>query len=179
MISNYHTASSGPAYYTLSSADVKGSAGNSSPGGKRTHRRRWGRGRVNSSDTTSEESNAVVSLSYSAGSSNQSAGESTDSSQFSDILRVLDVEDKKELSKLERKLLTERAQHGQKGAISIHSAASSLNYSDTDGESTIRGIERAKLTRGLSNNSAYSTDYSTDQESQLEGSKLLQGLSDE
>eukprot|EP00934_Nitzschia_sp_Nitz4_P008606 Nitzschia sp. Nitz4//scaffold360_size15251//481//1479//NITZ4_008889-RA/size15251-snap-gene-0.0-mRNA-1//1//CDS//3329549224//8596//frame0 len=146
MISNFHTASSGPAYYTLS-----GPEGNNS----KTHRRKLGRERLSSGDTASEESNGGLSLTYSSASSNQSAGESTDSSQFNDILKVLDDGEKKQLSKLEQKLNSKSGRRSVGGGKSIQSGNSSLNYS------------------------VHSMDYSTDQDSHLEGSKILSMLADD
>lgn len=137
------------------------------------------------SDTSSMDSNSIshdggVSLSYSAGSSVQSAGESTDSSQFDGILKVLELEDSNALTKLEKKLMTSKNNKNNLNAAaalstnkSIHSANSSLNYSDTDGE--LSQVSRG-MVRGYSSRSNYSTDYSTDQESALEGSRLMEVL---
>lgn len=189
MISNYHTASSGPAgsaYYTFSGFDDDNVApaknqhngGKNSSNGKKGGRRGirgfkgWGRGRASSGETIeSDGSNGAQSLTYSAGSSVQSAGETTDSSEFSGILKVLDDNDKKEIQKIQE------GQYYNKGGTGNQSISSSLNYSDTDGETSQMG--RTKLIRGTSVNSNYSTDYSTDQESHLEGSKLISMLMDE
>lgn len=87
------------------------------------------------------------SLTYSATSSVQSggsaAGESTDSS-FADVMRVLDLQDSKELVALIRKEGVSspeelRAKRGLGSRSSVTpSVASSLNYS-TDGESHLDG----------------------------------------
>lgn len=185
MISNYHTASSsgpGGAYYTFSgfenevapSSQRANAAGGKNAGKKGARKgmrgfKGWGRGRLSSGDTIeSDGSNGVQSLTYSAGSSIQSAGETTASSEFSGILRVLDAADKKDLAK------GEGVNYYGRGGGSV---ASSLNYSDTDGETSQMG--RSKMSRGTSVASNYSTDYSTDQESQLEGAKLISMLLEE
>ena len=191
MISNYHTASyypetsgaAGSAHYTFSGFDsnpVEASkkntrnGGGKKPGDRRGMRglRGWGRGRTNSGDTIqSDGSNGAQSLSYSTGSSVQSAGEATESSDFSGILKVLDDADRKELAKAQGNY------HYTRSGSTNHSVASSLYYSDTDGETSQMG--RSKLSRGASVNSDFSTDDSTDQESHLEGSKLINMLMDE
>jgi len=128
----------------------------------------WGRGRGSSnntlsSDTVSDNSQAGQSLSYSTASSVQSAGESTASTEFSGMLKALDEADKKDPAK---------ARYYTGGPASV---SSSLNYSDSE----TSGHGRGKLSRGTSVNSNISTDYSTDQESQLEGTKLISVLLDE
>lgn len=202
MISNFHTSSSGQddyygqpapgAYYTFSGFE-NGTSGKGSTGGgskdKNSKPKRRGLGArfgrfsgadkrqvvPSSSDTISDMSHGGQSLSYSVGSSHQSAGESTDGSDFSGILKVLDAEDRKRLSPLEQKLAQDSGL-SKRHNRSIQSETSTLNYSDTDdsGRTPNRG-----LTRGFSTNSYSSTDYSTDQESQLEGARLLPMLMDE
>lgn len=87
-----------------------------------------------------------ASLTYSAASSVNSAGESTDSS-FADIMRVLDVQDSQELKEFIRK----------EGVSSVGEFKS-----------------RRGLTHQLSASSSLA--YSTDCESHLEGTKLLQTI---
>lgn len=81
------------------------------------------------------------SLSYSAASSVNSAGESTDSS-FGDIMRVLDVQDTQELKGYMRKegVSSVAELKNRRGLVSQPSVASSLAYS-TDGESNLEGTK--------------------------------------
>lgn len=212
MISNYHQSSEasqaseasegseapGPAYYTLAGFDNdvavksqnKKTAAATNKKQKQTTQRRglFNRKRTNSQDTNLTDA-SKESLSYSTTSSVQSAGEST-GSEFSDILRVLELQEDnekssstyklsnqndKDLSKVENKL-----QRGT-STYSNHSTESSLNYS-TDGDSHLDSFlknSNNSLSRGgapSSNRSVASSqyDYSTDGEStQLEGAKLL------
>jgi hypothetical protein len=227
MISNYHTASSGPEsdyYYTFGggfnddptphkttssnagSQNAKPSHGtaqsNANHGAAMKQQKKgvgrlrrgfgWGRGNQNvkksnnnnntaryggSSDTVSGESYGGQSLTYSAGSSMAgssmySMGESTHSSGFSRMLKVLDAEDSKNIrvggqggSNKSHKRLTSAGQ----------SVASSLYYSDSDASTS----RMSRGAGGMSQRSLESTDYSTDAESQLEGFKLIQMLTEE
>jgi hypothetical protein len=215
MISNYHQSSEasqaseasdgseapGPAYYTLAGFDndvavksqnkkTAAASNNSNKKQKQTTQRRglFNRKRTNSQDTNLTDA-SKESLSYSTTSSVQSAGEST-GSEFSDILRVLELQEdnekssstyklsnqnNKDLSKVENKL-----QRGT-STYSNHSTESSLNYS-TDGDSHLDSFlknSNNSLSRGGAPSSSRSVassqyDYSTDGEStQLEGAKLL------
>ena len=176
MISNYHTASSNPGstYYTFGFDDdvnVQSAAkATAKKGGRRGMRgfKGWGRGRnattPSSNETVSESSQGAQSLAYSGGSSVQSTGESTASTDFSGMRRLLEeAGDSKDPVK---------ARYYPRGPGSV---SSSLNYSDSETSNNGRG----KLSRGTSVNSNISTDYSTDQESQLEGTKLISVLLDE
>jgi hypothetical protein len=94
-----------------------------------------------------DPTDGAASLTYSAASS--CAGESTDSS-FADIMRVLDLQDDKELAALMKKegvstaseLKEKRGLHNS--AVSV---ASSLNYS-TDGESHLEGTKLLQTITG-------------------------------
>lgn len=176
MISNYHTASSNPGstYYTFGfddDANVQSAAKSAAKkGGRRGVRgfKGWGRGRntATSNETVSESSQGTPSLGYSGGSSVQSTGESTASTDLSGMRRLLEEAaggDSKDPVK---------ARYYPRGPGSV---SSSLNYSDSETST----IGRGKLSRGTSVNSNISTDYSTDQESQLEGTKLISVLLDE
>jgi len=231
MISNYHTASSGPEsdyYYTFGGFD-DGNPNNPSQGafpttgngrttgqslnattpiasntattskttkgGGRARRTfGWGRGRgknssgngMTSSDTVSAESMGGQSLGYSVGSSQHSIGDSSASTGFSRMIKVLDAEDAKHQrvavsnnggSSLTHPYHRRVPSAGQ--SVGGQSAASSLNYSDSDASYTRFGV--GTLTRSsMSQRSLESTDYSTDaSESQLEGSKLIQMLMNE
>jgi hypothetical protein len=224
MISNYHTASSGPGegnYYEYSMAGFddtpkeqarttsksKNSSGSGSGKNKkaaaavapkkRGMRGRFfgGRNRKNSSGSNSNSNSSVSSheggqsLSYSTGSDVYSLGETTnDSSQFSGILKVLDEEDRKQF------LLANgggsmhsntRQYYGTKSGLSSANSAggqssvggASLQYSDSDTSYT--GRSRASRSQQGSQRSLSSVDYSTDADSHLEGSKLIQMLLDE
>lgn len=174
MISNYHTASSNPGstYYTFGFDDDANVQSAAKATAKKTGRRGmrgfkgWGRGGRNapSNETVSESSQATQSLANSGGSSVQSTGESTASTDFSGMRRLLEeAGDSKDPVK---------ARYYPRGPGSV---SSSLNYSDSETST----IGRSKLSRGTSVNSNLSTDYSTDQESQLEGTKLISVLLDE
>jgi hypothetical protein len=213
MISNYHTASSGPEndyYYTFGGFDEgnpttsthQDPSNNRNPtstpkttnalkakkGGGRVRRGfGWERGRQakngtnsknagysgggrSSGDTVSAESMGGQSLTYSTGSSLQSAGESTASSGFSRMLKVLDAEDGKNT----RMVALNGGGHRRVPSAG-QSVASSLNYSDSDASYSRFGRDS-----GNSQRSVESMDYSTDaSESQLEGSKLIQMLMNE
>ena len=105
------------------------------PSGKKKHHRR-----IQSKDSEGEDGDPLDgsgSLTYSAASSiNSAAGESTDSS-FADIMRVLDVQDSKELAAVLQK---ERARQSNKDERSITAESQhSLAYS-TDAESHLRSL---------------------------------------
>lgn len=204
MISNYHTASGPPgaSYYmagfddhhednynnnnnsSKNSASKKGVTNikNKNKRGMRSRFFGGGRNKKGSNNgngnemkmklmSSSDASQGGQSLSYSSASSVQSIGETTASSHFSGILRVLDDEDEKEL--LRRQYYTKQNSSGQ---VSV--GGSSLQYSDSDTSYTTGRGSRASR-GGASQRSVSSMDYSTDQESQLEGSKLIQMLLDE
>lgn len=88
------------------------------------------------------------SLAYSAASSVNSAGESTDSS-FGDIIRVLDVQDTQELKDYIRKegVSSVAELRSRRGLVSQPSVASSLAYS-TDGESHLEGTKLLQTITG-------------------------------
>eukprot|EP00977_Amphora_coffeiformis_P010570 scaffold2490_cov169-Amphora_coffeaeformis.AAC.2 len=105
------------------------------PTGKKKHHRR-----VQSKDSEGGEDGDHLdgsgSLTYSAASSiNSATGESTDSS-FADIMRVLDVQDSKELATVIQK---ERAKHGRDERSVAAESQHSLAYS-TDAESNMRSL---------------------------------------
>ncbi len=89
-----------------------------------------------------------ASLTYSAASSVNSAGESTDSS-FADVMRVLDVQDSQELKDFIRKegVSSVAELRSRRGLTSQQSVASSLAYS-TDGESHLEGTKLLQTITG-------------------------------
>ena len=115
------------------------------PQGKKKHHRK-----TQSKDSEGAEDGDTLdgsgSLTYSAASSiNSAAGESTDSS-FADIMKVLDVQDSKEVSALIQKELARQAKDERSiAAESQHSLAystdaeSHLRSLATDGESALNG----------------------------------------
>ena len=132
------TTNKAPAY-TFASNDV------SAP--TKTKKSRHRRGSKDSANSTSEDpdpTDGTGSLTYSAASSVHSGGsatgESTDSS-FADIMRVLDLQDGKELAALIKKEGVSSAGELRERRGLTHSGisvASSLAYS-TDGESALEG----------------------------------------
>jgi hypothetical protein len=132
--------------------------------GKHHHRRQLSSSNNSENGNDHDPTDGSGSLTYSAASSiNSTAGESTDSS-FADIMRVLDVQDSKELAAVLHK---ERARHsnshfgsatskhsqisrhpyhhGDERSIAAHSiAAESLTYS-TDAESHMRSLDMRSL----------------------------------
>jgi hypothetical protein len=177
MISNFHAASESPgsAYYTLAGfdndvaaaahpKDKKSSSNSKNAKPNRLRRPRvfgkfgkFGRGRINSVESQD-------SLTTSSVSSVQSAGESTNSSEFSEIMRIMEMEDNKK-----QRLSMQRGMSTVTTSTSGQSQASSLNYSDDDGESS----GQLHLYSKNSSASQYSSDFST-AESELEGFKLIQ-----
>ena len=195
MISNYHTASGSPAsdhYYTMydnddvpSSTSKNAGAGAAATGKKSIGKKRGIRGRLfgrksrgNSVDTVSDMSQGGGgSLGYSTSSSVQSTGESTDaSSHFSGILKVLEAQDQKELLSLSS---THNRYRSNSAASSAGHSAASLQYSDSDTSYTGRSRMSRDGGGSSSQRSVSSFDYSTDADSHLEGSKLIQMLLDE
>lgn len=121
------------------------------PQGKKKHHRK-----THSKDSEGAEDGDTLdgsgSLTYSAASSiNSAAGESTDSS-FADIMKVLDVQDSKEVSALIQKELARQAKDERSIAAE---SQNSLAYS-TDAESHLRSL-------------------ATDAESALNGTRYLPG----
>lgn len=121
------------------------------PHGKKKHHRK-----TQSKDSEGAEDGDTLdgsgSLTYSAASSiNSAAGESTDSS-FADIMKVLDVQDSKEVSALIQKELARQAKDERSIAAE---SQNSLAYS-TDAESHLRSL-------------------ATDGESALNGTRYLPG----
>lgn len=197
MISNYHTASSGPDgeyHYTFGgmeepapqqsrSNDNSAVASQKKKGGRLRRGFGWGRGSKggnkptasrgrNNADnmTVSGESHGGQSLTYSTGSSFQSVGESSASTGFSRMIKVLDAEDHKNTPRSSK-----RVPPGGAAPSTNQSVASSLNYSDSDASYT--RFAGARGGGALSQRSMESMDYSTDASgSQLEGSKLIQML---
>lgn len=112
--------------------------------GKKKHHRR-----IHSKDSEGEDGDPLDgsgSLTYSAASSiNSATGESTDSS-FADIMRVLDVQDSKELaSVLQKQGIRQHKDERSVAAESQHSLAYSTDAEShmrslaTDGESGLHG----------------------------------------
>jgi len=119
---------------------TRGRAGSSSSGGGAHHRR--GRSVGSASSAEGDPLDGTGSLTYSAASSiNSATGESTDSS-FGDIMRVLDVQDSKELASY---LKTQKAGMMRSGGDNRSTTkdersitADSLAYSDA--ESYLRSL---------------------------------------
>ena len=143
------TTNSAPTYTLASNETLKASKSK-----KNKHKRTSSHGKGSSvSPEDPDPTDGSGSLTYSAASSVHSggsaAGESTDSS-FADIMRVLDLQDSKELAALIKKEgvssageLREKRGFGTSGV----SVASSLNYS-TDGESALEGAQLLQTIAG-------------------------------
>lgn len=132
-----------PQYQFASSSAVTSKKKGHHHHGSSRHRRTY------SEDTDNTDAG---SLTYSATSSVQSggsaAGESTDSS-FSDIMRVLDLQDTQQLKDLIEKegVASVDELHRRRGGASGVSVASSLQYS-TDGESHLEGTKLLQTIAG-------------------------------
>eukprot|EP00532_Pseudo-nitzschia_australis_P001450 CAMPEP_0168184894 /NCGR_PEP_ID=MMETSP0139_2-20121125/13519_1 /TAXON_ID=44445 /ORGANISM="Pseudo-nitzschia australis, Strain 10249 10 AB" /LENGTH=266 /DNA_ID=CAMNT_0008106619 /DNA_START=466 /DNA_END=1263 /DNA_ORIENTATION=- len=133
-------------------------------GSRNSHRR-------NQSEDT-DNTDGAGSLTYSATSSVQSggsaAGESTDSS-FADIMRVLDLQDEKQLKEYIKKegcTTVDELQKKRGWTTSGQSVTSSLAYS-TDGESALEGTKLLQTIAGQAND-----NYGFDGGNTIEDEKL-------
>lgn len=158
MISNFHQTSGpshGSAYYTMSGFDDGVSPANSDKAKSKKFGGRGIFGRIG------RKSNKVVvpqrqpsmdestghSMSYSSVSSFQTTGESTDSSGFGHILRVLDEEDRKEVLAKQQRLQQQRLNQTRPFSTSSNfSTTSSLAYSE--GNTTLNYSEEESYLAG-------------------------------
>jgi hypothetical protein len=135
----------------------------SSSGGKKKHHRRHSSNNSenhhNGGGGDHDPTDGSGSLTYSAASSiNSQAGESTDSS-FADIMRVLDVQDSKELAAVLQK---ERARHSNSHFGKHHHQQHHPHNNFHHG-----GDERSIAAYSIAAESAQSLTYSTDAESHM------------
>mmetsp|Transcript_34503 Transcript_34503/g.81329 ORF Transcript_34503/g.81329 Transcript_34503/m.81329 type:complete len:285 (-) Transcript_34503:1331-2185(-) len=151
--------------FASSASNFTGGRGRKNKGNNRNNHRR-----SQSEDT--DNTDGAGSLTYSATSSVQSggsaAGESTDSS-FADIMRVLDLQDEKQLKEFIKKegcTSVDELQKKRGWTTGGTSVASSLAYS-TDGESALEGTKLLQTISGQANDS-----YDFDNGSTIEDEKL-------